>query len=90
MLILINENVDADDSLGLNYADSTKSLTDLWQRAERAISYVFENFREALMVVLGLRCYVLQTIQQEITGWDIPKEGREKVEVYLERLDSMQ
>jgi len=42
------------------------------------------------MVVLGLRCYVLQTIQQEITGWDIPKEGREKVEVYLERLDSMQ
>jgi broad specificity phosphatase PhoE len=78
------ENVDADDCLGSEYAKSVEPYNDMWRRVEGAFTYIFENFRDALVVALMSHCYVVQTIQREITGWDVHKEERrDKVEFFL-------
>jgi len=41
-----------------------------------ALAHVFENYEGASVVLLMSHCYVVQTIQREITGWDVPKEER--------------
>lgn len=78
------EEVDLDDQLGSKHAQSVEPYEALWRRVQGAFSHIFENFREALVVALVSHCHVEQTIQREITGWDVPEsEKRDKVEFYV-------
>lgn len=78
------ENVDADDILGSRYVKSAEPYEDLWRRVQGVFNYIFESFPDALVIALMSHCYVEQTIQREITGWDVPEsEQRDKVEFYV-------
>lgn len=70
------ENVDANDSLGSQYAESVEPYELLWQRVKDSFAYIFENFPDALVVALMSHCYVIQTIQREISGFDLKEEER--------------
>ena len=78
------ENVDANDSLGSKYAKYHEPDELLWLRVNGSFAYVFENHADALVVALMSHCYVIQTIQRKITGFDLEEEERtDKVEFYL-------
>jgi broad specificity phosphatase PhoE len=78
------DNVDPNDSLGSRHVASAESYKDLWTRVHKAFQYIFENLPEALVVLIVSHCHAEQTIQREITGWDVPEaERREKVEFYV-------
>ncbi|KAI1446931.1 hypothetical protein F5Y02DRAFT_48834 [Annulohypoxylon stygium] len=48
------------------------------------LSHVFDKYEDALVVLLMTHCYMQQTIQREITGWDVPeKERKEAVEFFI-------
>ncbi len=79
-------NVDSLDRLGAMYnsPDCVESYDDLWQRVRGSFVYLFENHEDALVVLLIAHCYVIQTIQREITGYDTPpRERKEKVEFFV-------
>ena len=78
------ENVDADDSLGSKYAKSREPDELRWLRVKASFANLFENFPDALVVALMSHCHVIQTIQREITGFDLKEDERtDKVEFYL-------
>ena len=78
------ENVDANDSLGLKYVESDEPYEHLWQRVNESFGYIFENFPDALVVALMSHCHVIQTIQREITGFDLKEEERkDKFEFFV-------
>ena len=78
------ENVDDNDSLGSKYAESDEPYELLWPRVKDSFGYIFENFPDALVIALMSHCYVIQTIQREITGFDLKEEERkDKVEFRL-------
>ena len=77
-------NVDACNTLETVYADIKEPYQDLWQRVKGAFQYIFETFPEALVIALISHCYVVKTIQREITGYDIADEERRgKVEFFV-------
>ena len=70
-------NVDADNTLETIYANTKEPYQDLWQRVKGVFEYIFETFpEEALVIALISHCYVVKTIQREITGYDIREEER--------------
>ena len=78
------ENVDANDSFGSKYAKSVEPYEHLWQRVKNSFEYIFEKFPDSLVVALMSHCHVIQTIQREITGFDLrEEERRDKVEFRL-------
>ena len=78
------ENVDADDWLGSNYAESREPDELRWLRVKGSLAYLFERFPDAVVVALVSHCHVIQTIQREITGFDLREdERRDKVEFFL-------
>lgn len=72
------ENVDEFDQLGARYnsPERQEPYDALKQRVQGALAYVFEHFADASVVLLMSHCSVLQTIQRDITGWDVPEEQR--------------
>ena len=78
------KNVDANDSLGSKYAESDEPYEHLWRRVNDSFRYIFENFPDALVVALMSHCHVIQTIQREITGFDLKEEERkDKFEFFV-------
>ena len=78
------ENVDATDSLGSKYAGSDEPYEHLWRRVKESFGYIFEHFPDALVVALMSHCQVIQTIQREITGFDLKEEERrDKFEFFV-------
>ncbi|KAJ8108267.1 hypothetical protein OPT61_g8286 [Boeremia exigua] len=81
------ENVDAKDRLGSNQAASKEDYAAVWRRVQSAFEFLFEAFPTALVVGVMSHCHVIQTIQREISGFDLPSEPTEvrkdKVEFYL-------
>ena len=74
-------NVSANNPLESTYANSKELYEDLWTRVKGALQYVFENFLDALVVALISHCHVLQTIQREITGYEILSIRKKRVSV---------
>ena len=78
------ENVDADDSLGSKYTGSDEPYEHLWRRVKESFGYIFENFPDALVIALMSHCHVIQTIQREVTGFDLrEEEWRDKFEFFV-------
>jgi broad specificity phosphatase PhoE len=80
------QHVDGSNQLERVYDSPVRkeSYEALWQRVKGALAHVFENHRGATVVLLMSHCYVEQTIQREITGWDVPEEERtEAVEFFV-------
>ena len=77
-------NVSTDNLLESTHANTKELYEDLWSRVQGALQHIFENFPDALVIALMSHCYVLQTIQREITGHDIPeKDRKDKVEFFV-------
>ncbi|KAH8898816.1 hypothetical protein GQ53DRAFT_817044 [Thozetella sp. PMI_491] len=80
------ETVSKDDHITATYgdADSQEPYETIWQRVQDALGDVFETSSDALVVLLMAHCHVEQTIQREITGWDLPEaERKETVEFFV-------
>ncbi|KAI2621819.1 histidine phosphatase superfamily [Hypoxylon sp. NC1633] len=80
------DNVDDFDQLGARYSspDRKESYEALSHRVQGALGHVFENFPGASVVLVMSHCYVQQTIQREITGWDVPDDyKKEAVEFFV-------
>ena len=80
------ENIEVRDSLGDRYAGSEQEepYESLWERVRGSFGYVFDKFPDALVVALVSHCGVIQTIQREITGFDLKDEERkDKVEFFV-------
>ncbi|KAI0896079.1 hypothetical protein F4806DRAFT_496203 [Annulohypoxylon nitens] len=55
-----------------------------WQRIQGVLSHVFDKYEDSLVVLLMTHCCMQQTIQREITGWDVPeKERKGAVELFI-------
>ncbi|KAK8093726.1 hypothetical protein PG997_000411 [Apiospora hydei] len=64
--------------------DRKEPYQAIWSRVQNTISLLFEENPQSLVILLMTHCYVQQTIQREITGWDVPEEERkESVEFFV-------
>jgi broad specificity phosphatase PhoE len=79
------DQVDELDRLGTIYNNPGREepYEALWQRVRGVFAYIFENYADALLVLLMSHCHVEQTIQREITGWDAAKEEKKSFEFFV-------
>ncbi|KAK8087909.1 Phosphomutase-like protein 3 [Apiospora hydei] len=78
-------NVDDTDRFGATYCDPTNEepYHEVWRRVYESLAFLFENRKRDPVVLLMTHCLVIQTIQREIDGWDVPEEERKSKEFYV-------